>query len=254
MLTLHRFVGLVIVAAIAYFAVVSLVEGISGAIPVGPQDRLPEDPGLRAAVASRRVMAEKEKVLTEGVDQFHKNLSRLAAGGTTAKDDLREFAQQMQAVSEAALADYHAISDRSLAYRRDLKHAETAYAEAARSLARRGEDYTDPQLKAAVAVYAADFERVAARIGHRARALDRFHAELDEMKAYIVQTQYAVTDLRAFVEAYPDSRQAEARVIFDNHVKLYAGRFDKLVRLLDEYRAAIQDTVETPSPNLPDLK
>jgi len=245
-----RVFGAVVILFIGYFATISLIQAINGAIPTPPADRLPEDPALRSAIATRRVMAEKEKAIQGTIEQFRQNLSKLRSGGTAAKDDLRGFAAQMQHLSEAALADYHAVADRSAAYRRDLKHAETAYREAAQSMTRRGEDYTDPDLKKNVAVYVRDFQHVADRTQDRAKALDRFIADLSALKEYLVQTQYAITDLRTFVEAYPESRAAEAHAIFDNHVKLYAGRFDKLIQLIDSYRGAIldADVPMTPQP------
>ena len=251
--TVARIFGAVVLLGIFYFASISLIQAINGAIPTPPADRLPEDPALRGAIAVRRVMAEKERAIGGTIEQFRQNLTKLRHGGTAAKDDLRGFAAQMQQLSEAALADYHAVTDRSVAYRRDLKHAEGAYREAARSMARRGEDYTDADLQRTVAVYVADFQLVADRTQDRAKALDRFLAELAELKQYLVQTQYAITDLRTFVEAYPESRAAEAHVIFDNHVRLYAGRFDKLIQLIESYRSAILDqpvplTAQQPAP------
>lgn len=236
-----RVFGAVVLLGIFYFASISLIQAINGAIPTPPADRLPEDPALRTAIATRRVMAEKERAIGGTIEQFRQNLTKLRHGGTAAKDDLRNFAAQMQQLSEAALADYHAVTDRSVAYRRDLKHAEGAYREAANSMARRGEDYTDADLQRTVAVYVTDFQLVANRTQDRAKALDRFIVELADLKQYLVQTQFAITDLRTFVEAYPESRAAEAHAIFDNHVKLYAGRFDKLIQLIESYRTTILD-------------
>lgn len=246
-----RAFGAAVLLGIFYFASVSLIQAINGAIPTPPADRLPEDPALRTAIATRRVMAEKERAIAGTVEQFRQNLTKLRHGGTAAKDDLRDFAAQMQQLSEAALADYHAVTDRSVAYRRDLRHAEGAYREAADSMARRAEDYTDPDLRRNVAVYVGDFRAVADRTRDRAQALDRFIAELADLKQYLVQTQYAISDLRTFVEAYPESRAAEAHAIFDNHVKLYAGRFDKLIRLIESYRAAILDQPSPPTAQQP---
>ncbi len=201
-----------------------------------------EDPLMKEAANTTKVMASREKDLLGKVSDIKKTLRGVSelANGT---DKRKEFYAVIKEVRDSVKLARRAIDDLG-AYLdfllREIRHAPQAYSSAAVSLRNRANDYTELSLRNRLTGFAMEFEQIARKMPEREAQLSQFQNQIPKFRVKVKEAETFLDDTFLFLESHPGGGISDPREKYSTELKYFIQGFSELLRMLESFKETIQ--------------